>query len=61
MKQESLNKAFDIILDGLDKANIESNDKLELLMNLRMYLSSVEQYTKDTRVLQQVNSKFKHK
>ena len=60
MKQESLDKAFETILTGLDKrTDIEPNDKLELLMNLKTFLTSVEQYEKDVKTLQLTNQNNK--
>ena len=52
MQQESLDKALDAVLVGLDKAEIDSVDKVELLINLKLLLENVDRYTQSMRVLQ---------
>lgn len=50
MKAESLNKALDMIIKGLDTLDIDSADKVELMLNLRSFLSS-EKYKHNVDVL----------
>lgn len=63
MKQESLNKASEAILDSLDKLDIEPSDKLELLMNLKTMLESVKSYedARDILIKTSIRKKFSDK
>ena len=51
MQQESLDKALTAVLVGLDKINIDSVDKVELLLNLKLLLENVDRYEQSIAVL----------
>lgn len=42
MKDESLNKALDSIFETLDKLDIDTTDKVELLINLKHFLDPLK-------------------
>jgi len=46
MKQESINKALDIIIEQIGNSDIEPLDKMELLLNLNHFLTNYEKITK---------------
>lgn len=46
MKQESINKALDIIIEQIGNSDIEPLDKMELLLNLNHFLTNYEKTTK---------------
>lgn len=46
MKQESINKALDIIIEQISNSDIEQLDKMELLLNLNHFLTNYEKTTK---------------
>lgn len=50
MQKESLEIAVDIIIDALDKSDINIMDKVELMRNLKTLL---ENYEEDIHVLQE--------
>lgn len=50
MQKESLEIAVDIIIDALDKSDINIMDKVELMRNLKTLL---ENYEEDIQVLQE--------
>ena len=50
MNKESLEIIFNEIINIIEKANISSEDKIELLINLRRFL--VEDYENSIKVLQ---------
>ena len=39
MKKESLEEALDLIIDSIDKSNIDIVDKVELMINLKEFLN----------------------
>lgn len=50
MKNDSLIKALLIIFDTIDKSDINTQDKLELLINLRSFLN-VDKYENNIKIL----------
>lgn len=46
MKEESITKATNMILEGLEKLEIDHQDKLELMLNLYTFLTNYEQAIK---------------
>lgn len=50
MKQDSLIKAILIIFDAIDKSDINIQDKLELMINLRCFLN-VDKYENNIKIL----------
>ena len=46
MKQESINKALDLIIDTISNSDIERIDKYELLLNINHFLMNYERITK---------------
>ena len=40
MKQESLREASSIIIEAISNSNIEQRDKLELMMNLYLFIEN---------------------
>ena len=50
MKKDSLIKAILIIFDAIDKSDINAQDKLELLINLRCFLN-VDKYENNIKIL----------
>lgn len=52
MQQESLDKILDSILITLDNLDIDAVDKIDLLVNLKTLLGSVDTYTQSINVLQ---------
>ena len=42
MNQQSLNKAIDIIIDSIQKSDINELDKMELIMNLYIFLTNYD-------------------
>ena len=44
MKQASLDKALDVIVEGIASLDIDVVDKCELLINLKILLESVDEY-----------------
>ena len=51
MKQESLDKALDLILDTISKSDIDVVDKCELMLNLKILLENASSYEKDIEIL----------
>ena len=51
MTKETLMKARDLLVDTLDKSNIDIVDKVELMTNLWLYLNPTE-YENNNKVLQ---------
>lgn len=51
MKKESLEKASNVIIKALEKADIEELDKLELMLNIFQFLQN---YHEDINVLRKV-------
>lgn len=60
MKQSSLEKAVDIIIEALDKSNIDRIDKTELMINIPHFLDT-KQYRENVKILQKRMNKFKKK
>lgn len=50
MKQESLETAIDLIIDTIDKSDIDITDKVELMRNLKEFLTP-ENYEHDLKIL----------
>ena len=50
MKSKSLNQAIDMIIKNLDKMDINEQDKVELMINLREFLKT-KNYKENIRVL----------
>ena len=51
MKQESLEKAIELIIEALEKGDIEIIDKTELMLNESKFLHK-DKYEKNVKVLQ---------
>lgn len=51
MKQESLEKAIELIIEALEKGDIEIVDKTELMLNESKFLDK-DKYEKNIKVLQ---------
>lgn len=51
MKQESLDKALDIILKDISDLDIDVVDKCELMLNLKTLLENVDSYKRDIEIL----------
>lgn len=51
MKQESLEKAIELIIEALEKGDIEIIDKTELMLNEYQFLHK-DKYEKNVKVLQ---------
>lgn len=51
MKQESLEKAIELIIEALEKGDIEIVDKTELILNESKFLDK-DKYEKNIKVLQ---------
>lgn len=51
METSSLEKFKDIIINGLDKSNINQLDKTELMLNMIKIIDSKETYQKNIKVL----------
>lgn len=51
MQKESLEELKDIIINGLDKSNINQLDKTELMLNMIKIIDSKETYQKNIKVL----------
>ena len=51
METSSLEELKDIIINGLDKSNINQLDKTELMLNMTKILESKEIYQKNIKVL----------
>lgn len=60
MDEESLLKARELILNALDKEEINESDKLELMLNL-MLLLDPEYYDEDIKILQMYSRKKESK
>lgn len=56
MNKESLIKVRNMIIEGLNKVNINNNDKAELMMNLWLFLSE-EYYVNNIKVLRKYGKK----
>lgn len=56
MKSKSLNQAIDMIIENLDKMDINIQDKVELMINLREFLQP-KYYKENIRVLQKERCK----
>lgn len=56
MKKDSLIKAILIIFDAIDKSDINAQDKLELLINLRCFLN-VDKYENNIKILSKGSDK----
>lgn len=46
MKQDSLDTAISVIIDALNESDIETIDKLELMLNIRELLKNYEENIK---------------
>lgn len=42
MDKSSLEKAFELIMDSINKSDIKAQDKIELLINLKLFLEPQE-------------------
>lgn len=51
METSSLEEFKDIIINGLDKSNINQLDKTELMLNMIKIIDSKETYQKNIKVL----------
>lgn len=51
MKSKSLNQTINMIIDNLDKMDINKQDKVELIINLREFLQP-KYYKENVKVLQ---------
>jgi len=51
MKQESLEKALDGFIETLDRLDIDTVDKVELMLNLKSFLSALD-YTRNIEILE---------
>jgi len=51
VQKESLEELKDIIINGLDKSNINQLDKTELMLNMIKIIDSKETYQKNIKVL----------
>lgn len=51
MKSKSLNQTINMIIDNLDKMDINEKDKVELMINLREFLKP-KYYKENIRVLE---------
>lgn len=58
MKSKSLRLAIEMIIDNLDKMNINTQDKVELMLNLRAFLAP-EDYKENVAILQEHQQKKK--
>lgn len=58
MKQESLDKASDLIFNVIINSDINALDKYELLKNLRELLMDVKNYEQDIKTLQKSRKKM---
>ena len=54
MNKESLNIILDDFVSLLEKSNIDTKDKLELLINIRLFLDN---YEENIKILQQYGKK----
>jgi len=54
MQEESLNKALDAIIPTLELTEMDSTDKLELMLNLRAFLK-YKSYERNISVLQKLD------
>ena len=50
MTQESINMALDIVIEAIDKSNIERIDKLELMLNISHFLTNYDEMIKQPRL-----------
>lgn len=55
MKSKSLNQTINMIIENLDKMDINEQDKVELMINLREFLKP-KNYKKNIRVLEKEKS-----
>lgn len=55
MKSKSLNQTINMIIDNLDKMDINEQDKVELMINLREFLKP-KNYKENIRVLEKEKS-----
>lgn len=59
MKNTSLEKATEIIIEALDKSNkIDNIDKTELMLNIKLFLKENE-YRENVKVLSKRRNKWK--
>lgn len=58
MQKESLEELKDIIINGLDKSNMNQIDKTEFMLNMTKFIENPEQYKKNIKVLK-LNEKRK--
>lgn len=55
MKSKSLNHTINMIIDNLDKMDINEQDKVELMINLREFLKP-KNYKENINVLQKARN-----
>ena len=55
MKCKSLNETIDMIIENLDKMEINQQDKLELMLNLKEFLQP-KNYKQNIKVLEKVRN-----
>ena len=55
MKCKSLNETIDMIIENLDKMEINQQDKLELMLNLKEFLQP-KYYKENIKVLEKVRN-----
>lgn len=60
MKQSSLEKAVNLIIQALDESNIDKIDKAELMINIPHFLDT-KQYRENVKILQKRMNKFRKK
>ena len=56
MTKESLTTAIELIIDTLEKSNINTIDKVELMYNLSLFLKS-SQYDNNIKILRKEHKK----
>ena len=55
MKCKSLNQTINMIIDNLDKMDINEQDKVELMLNLKEFLQP-KNYKENIKVLEKVRN-----
>ena len=60
MKQSSLEKAVNLIIQALDESNIDKIDKAELMINIPHFLDT-KQYRENVKKIQKRMNKYRNK
>ena len=55
MKSKSLNQTIDMIIENLDKMEMNEQDKIELMLNLKEFLQP-KYYKENIKVLEKVRN-----